>query len=224
MNEQTLEILDQSLEYSLWAFLLVFLASLCFIALRLKARKQGLADYLRNEFERRYEQRYEQEIIGDDLGEIVDGAVPLSNRVRMATKALILSVALAFIFFLLVGFTPLSFFGNFATEPTRETGPLRLTSLIYERFFEGFSLEGEVWNQTQEPMGGLKALVSIWKSENELLDEVSVQVKPNPLPALSAGTFSLRYTENSPFLYGYHVTFKNDQEREVPHVEGFDIE
>ena len=50
MNERTIEILDQSLEYSLWAFLFVFLASLCFIALRLKARKQGLADYLRYEF------------------------------------------------------------------------------------------------------------------------------------------------------------------------------
>ena len=220
MNERTLEILDQSLEYSLWAFLFVFLASLCFIALRLKARKQGLADYLRYEFER----RYEQEIVGEDLGEVVDGAVPLSNRVRMATKALILSVALAFVCFLLAGFTPLSFFGNFATAPTRETGPLRLTLLTYERFYEGFSLEGEVWNQTQEPMGGLKALVSIWKSEHELLDEVSVQVKPDPLPALSAGTFSLRYTENSPFLYGYQVTFENDQDMEVPHVEGFDVE
>lgn len=220
MNERTLEILDQSLKYSLWAFLFIFLASLCFIALRLKARKQGLVDYLRDEFER----RHEQVIMGEDLGEVVDGAVPLSNRVRMATKALILSVALAFVCFLLAGFTPLSFFGNFATEPTRESGPLRLTLLTYERFYEGFSLEGEVWNQTQEPMTGLKALVSIWKSEHEFLDEVSVQIDPDPLPALSAGTFNLRYTENSPFLYGYQVTFENEQDREVPHVEGFDVE
>ena len=220
MNERTLEILDQSLKYSLWAFLFIFLVSLCFIALRLKARKQGLVDYLRDEFEK----RYQREMVGEDLGEVVDGAVPLSNRVRMATKALILSVALAFVCFLLAGFTPLSFFGNFATETTRETGPLRLTLLTYERFFEGFSLEGEVWNQTEEPMTGLKALVSVWKSEQELLDEVSVQVEPDPLPALSAGTFSLRYTENSPFLYGYQVSFENEQNLKVPHVEGFDVE
>ncbi len=220
MNERTLQILDRSLEHSLWVFLFIFLASLCFIALRLKARKQGLADYLREEFE----SRHEQEIMGEDLGEVLDGAVPLSNRVRMATKALILSAALAFVCFLVVGFTPLSFFGNFATEPTRETGPLRLTLLTYERFYEGFSLEGEVWNQTERPMTGLKALVSVWKSEQELLDEVSVQVEPDPLPALSAGTFSLRYTENSPFLYGYQVTFENEQDLKVPHVEGFDVE
>ena len=220
MNERTLEILDQSLKYSLWAFLFIFLVSLCFIALRLKARKQGLVDYLRDEFEK----RYQREMVGEDLGEVVDGAVPLSNRVRMATKALILSVALAFVCFLLAGFTPLSFFGNFATETTRETGPLRLTLLTYERFFEGFSLEGEVWNQTEEPMTGLKALVSVWKSEQELLDEVSVQVEPDPLPALSAGTFSLRYTENSPFLYGYQVSFEDEQNLKVPHVEGFDVE
>jgi len=219
MNQRTLEILDQSLKYSLWAFLFIFLASLCFIALRLKARKQGLANYLRDEFER----RYQKEMMGEDLEEVLDGAVPLSNRVRMATKTLILSAALAFVCFLLAGFTPLSFFGNFATEPTRETGPLRLTLLTYERFYEGFSLEGEVWNQTQEPMTGLKALVSVWKSERELLDEISVQVAPDPLPALSAGTFSLRYTENSPFLYGYQVTFENEHSR-IPHVEGFDVE
>ena len=219
MNQRTLEILDQSLKYSLWAFLFIFLASLCFIALRLKARKQGLANYLRDEFER----RYQKEMMGEDLEEVLDGAVPLSNRVRMATKTLILSAALAFVCFLLAGFTPLSFFGNFATEPTRETGPLRLTLLTYERFYEGFSLEGEVWNQTQEPMTGLKALVSVWKSERELLDEISVQVAPDPLPALSAGTFSLRYTENSPFLYGYQVTFENEHSK-IPHVEGFDVE
>lgn len=220
MSERTLQILDQSLEYSLWAFLLIFLAGLCFIALRLKARKQGLVDYLRDEFEK----RYEEEILGESLGEAVDGALPLSNRVRMATKALILSAAVALVCFLLAGFTPLSFFGNFATETTREEGPLRLTMLTYERFFEGFSLEGEVWNQTEEPMRGLKALISIWKSESELLDEVSVQVEPDPLPPLSAGTFNLRYTENSPFLYGYHVTFENQQNQRVPHVEGFDVE
>ncbi len=73
-------------------------------------------------------------------------------------------------------------------------------------------------------MTGLKALVSVWKSKHELLDEVSVQVEPNPLPALTAGTFSLRYTEHSPFLYGYQVHFKNAQDGKVPHVEGFDVD
>ena len=220
MNERVLEILDQSLKYSLWAFLLAFLASLCFVALRLKARKQGFSAYLREEFEK----RHEQEIMGEDSGKVLDRTVPLANQLPMVVQALVVSAVLAFVCFLVVGFTPLSLFGNFATENPSQTTPLRLTLLAYERFYDGFSLNGEVWNQSQEPMGGLRALVSIWKSDLELLDEITVQVKPDPLPPGAAGVFNLRYAENSPFLYGYQVTFSSDQDLKIPHVQGFEVE
>lgn len=220
MNERVLEILDQSLKFSLWAFLLIFLASLYFIALQLKARKPGFSAYLREEFEK----RYEDEIMGVDAGKVADRAVLLANRLRMAIQALVISAVLAFMCFLVVAFTPLSWFGNFATEDTRQAARLRLTLLTYERFYDGFSLDGEVWNQSPESMGGLRALISVWKSDRELLDEVSVQVEPDPLPPGSAGVFNLRYTENSPFLYGYQVTFKSGQDLEIPHVQGFDVE
>ena len=220
MNERVLEILDQSLKYSLWAFLLTFLASLCFIALQLKARKQGFSDYIREEFEK----RYEEEIIGEDPGKVLDRTVPLANRLPMVVQALVVSAVLSFGCFLVVGFTPLSLFGNFATENPSQAVPLRLTLLAYERFYDGFSLNGEVWNQSQESMGGLRALISIWKSDSELLDEITVQVEPDPLSPGSAGVFSLRYTENSPFLYGYQVTFGSDQDLNIPHVQGFEVE
>ena len=220
MNERVLDILDQSLKYSLWAFLLTFLASLCFIALQLKARKQGFAEYLREEFEK----RYKEEITGEDPGKVLDRTVPLANRLPMVVQALVVSAVLAFGCFLVVGFTPLSFFGNFATENPSQATPLRLTLLAYDRFYDGFSLNGEVWNQSQESMEGLRALISIWKSDRELLDEITVQVEPDPLSPGSAGVFSLRYTENSPFLYGYQVTFSSNQDLTVPHVQGFEVE
>ena len=220
MNERVLDILDQSLRYSLWAFLLTFLASLCFIALQLKARKQGFAEYLREEFEKRYEKK----VLGENPEKVLDRTVPLANRLRMVVQALVISAFLAFGCFLVVGFTPLSLFGNFATENPSQAAPLRLTLLAYERFNDGFSLNGEVWNQSQESMRGLRALVSIWKSDRELLDEITVQVEPDPLPAGSAGVFSLRYTESSPFLYGYQVTFGSDQDMKIPHVQGFEVE
>jgi len=220
MNERVLDILDQSLKYSLWAFLLTFLASLCFIALQLKARKQGFAEYLRKEFEK----RYEEEILGEDQGKVLDRTVPLANRLPMVVQALVVSAVLALGCFLVVGFTPLSLFGNFATENPSQAAPLRLTLLAYDRFYDGFSLNGEVWNQSQESMRGLRALISIWKSDSELLDEITVQVEPDPLPAGAAGVFNLRYTESSPFLYGYQVTFSSDQNLKIPHVQGFEVE
>lgn len=219
MSEQILQILDQSLTYSLWAFLLIFIIILFFIALRLKARKRGLADYFREEFEK----RFEREIVGEDLAKPLERYVPLSNRLRMAVHALFISAVLALGCFLVAGFTPISFFDNFATEKRWQTTPLRLTRLNYERFYEGFSLQGEVWNQSEESIRGLRAIIHIWKFDHELLDQVLAPVQPDPFPSRSAGTFSVRYTENSPFLYGYQVSFETADGLEVPHVKGFDV-
>ncbi|MDA2929269.1 hypothetical protein MYX84_04860, partial [Acidobacteria bacterium AH-259-O06] len=217
MSEQILQILDQSLTYSLWAFLLIFIIILFFIALRLKARKRGLADYFREEFEK----RFEREIVGEDLAKPLERYVPLSNRLRMAVHALFISAVLALGCFLVAGFTPISFFDNFATEKRWQTTPLRLTRLNYERFYEGFSLQGQVWNQSEQSIRGLRAIIHIWKFDHELLDQVLAPVQPDPFPSRSAGTFSVRYTENSPFLYGYQVSFERADGLEVPHVKGF---
>lgn len=219
MGEQTLYILDQSLFYALWAFMLVFLISLFFIRHQLKTRKQGLADYFQEEFE----QHLEDNLKGKFLSSETASFVLLSDRIRMATRALILSILLAVVCFVVVGFTPLSFFDNFANRKVWTTAPLRLTLLNYERFYEGFSVDGEVWNQGEEPLTGLSASIQIWGSERDLLEEISVPVQPDPFLPRSPGTFSLRYTTNSPFLYGYRVLFVNDEGQHMSYVKGFDV-
>ena len=219
MGEQTLYILDQSLIYALWAFMVVFLISLFFIRRQLKARKQGLADYFQEEFE----QRLEDNLKGKSLSSETASFVFLSDRIRMATRALVLSALLAIACFVVVGFTPLSLFDNFTNRQVWTTAPLRLTLLNYERFYEGFSVDGEVWNQGEEPLTGIRASIQIWGSERDLLEEVSVPVQPDPFLPRSSGTFSLRYTTNSPFLYGYRVLFVNEEGQHMSHVKGFDV-
>lgn len=220
MNEQTLQILDQSLRVSLWAFLVTFIACLTFIALRLRARREALGDY----FSREFDERYQQNLSGTESQRPIRPSLHLSNRLPMAVQALALSLLLSLIFFLVIGFTPFSPWSNFANTDLQGNTPLRLTFLSYERFHDGFSLQGEVWNQSQDSIEGLRALVKIWRSEDELLDQVQVLVKPGPLAAESAGTFSMRYTEKSPLLYGYQVNFQSEEGVRIPHITGFDVE
>ena len=220
MNEHTVQILDQSFRISLWTFLVVFIVSLTFIALRLRARQEKLSDY----FSREFDEKYEQDITGTKLESSPYASFQLSNRLPMVVQALVLSFFLSLLCFLVIGFTPFSPLSNFANSDFESSTPLRLTFLTYERFHEGFSLQGEVWNQSQEPIEGLRALVQIWRSERELLDQVPVAVEPDPLAAESAGSFSIRYTEKSPFLYGYQVTFQSEEGVRIPHIQGFDVD
>lgn len=184
MTAKTLHILDQSLEYSLCAFLAFFLVALFFIAIRTPRH---------------------------------------SMQARSAALAVFFSTALGAIFFVFVSFTPLPFLENFATARSLEVVPLRLTALIYERFYEGFSLDGEVWNQSKEPMDGLLAVIRIRGAEQDILEEVAVPVTPQPLKAGTPGTFQLRYEKNSPFLYGYQVSFVTPWGVVIPHLTGFDV-
>ena len=218
MSLQTLDILDRSLTCSMWVFLFSFLVCLIFVAMRLRTRKLGLADYFSKEFDK----RLEREIAGHDPLQSPAAHVPLSDRLRMAANALLVSVLMAFVSFVAVGFTPLSFFDNFATTVVRVEAPLRLTMLNYERFYEGFSLQGELWNQSDEAIPGLVAAIQIWKTDREPLARISVTVEPDPVPAQSVGKFSFRYTEQSPFLHGYQVSFESKDGLEIPHIKGFD--
>ena len=135
-----------------------------------------------------------------------------------------ISLLFAALFFLIYVFTPLPIFDNFASGDAWRITPLRLTAVTYDRFYEGFSLEGEVWNQTETPLIRLQSVVKIWGSDDKLLDEVVVPVEPAVLPGGTAGTFDLLYENNSPFIKGYQVSFVDQEGKAIPHVTGFDIE
>jgi len=187
MSNKTLEILDNALRYSLWAFLVLFLLGAAYLFF---AHRKEAGVYL----------------------------------IRSFFRAAVLAGLVAAIFFLIVAFTPLSFFENFATATSlEEPAPLRLTAVVYERFFEGFTLDGEVWNQTGQVMDGVRVQVTIWGKDKKQLDRLVLPVEPSPLLPGNPGKFSVRYEKNSPFLEGYEVHFVSAKGDPIPHVKGFDV-
>ncbi len=147
------------------------------------------------------------------------GTTPLKTTFH----ALLLSALLAAATFLGVSFLPLSFLHNFTSAGPLQEWPLRLTALVYQRTYEGFSLQGEVWNQTKAPIANAQAVVRVWGNDRQLLDTVTVPLEPNPLPPSQAASFNLTYNKNSPFLYGYEVAFLGPDGKVIPHIKGFDV-
>ncbi len=221
MNAETLVIVDWAVRVSLIAFLCLFATFFVYSWFRSRRKKRALARYFEDELARRFadpEGGPEQAPI-----ETAPVYAPKSNRWRSAIRSLTLAAMLTVLFFVGICFVPFPFLHNFATERAWRMEPLRLTGLTFERFFEGFFVEGEVWNQTEEPIDGLQALITIWDHNRDTLEKKLVKVLPEPLQAGKAGRFELRYEENSPFLAGYKVEFLDANGDLVPHIEGFDV-
>jgi hypothetical protein len=209
MNPEILQILDRAAQNSLWVFLVSFVVLLIFARYRLKKRLKKVEDLFRREKRDKPEKPIER--------------LPV-NEWHLATRTLMISLFFAGAFFLVYVFTPLPFFDNFAAGDSWRITPLRVTAVAYDRFYQGFSLEGEVWNQTETPLLRLRSVVKVWGTDDKLLDEVVVPVEPAVLTGGTAGTFSLLYEENSPFIKGYQVSFVDQEGQPVPHVTGFDVE
>lgn len=186
MTQRTLEILDNSLKYSLWGFVIVLILALALI-FAFKSQRVG---------------RF---------------------AARSAFRAAIVALVAAGAMFLVVAFTPLSPIVNFASVQSLDSSPLRLTALIYERTYDGFSLQGEVWNQSPATLSNLQAQVNIWGQDGKQLDRVTVSVEPRDLAPSQSGAFTLQYSKNSPFLYGYDVSFISPDGKVIPHIKGFDV-
>ncbi|MFB3902285.1 MAG: hypothetical protein ACE15E_02435 [Acidobacteriota bacterium] len=146
------------------------------------------------------------------------------NRLRTAFHAVLLAALLAAVIFAGVSFLPLSFFENFASVRTLQEWPLRLTALVYQRTYEGFTLQGEVWNQTKGPLENIQAVVRVWGNDRQVLDTITVPLEPNILPPSQAARFNLTYNKNSPFLFGYDVAFLGSDGKVIPHIKGFDVQ
>jgi len=209
MNPEVIEILDRAVVDSLWIFLVSFALLLIYARYRLGSRLKRVEDLFNREAEQK-PKRLTQRVSVDEW--------------QLATRTSIVAIFLSLAFFFVFMFTPLPIFENFAAGNAWKITPLRVTAVTYDRSYEGFSMEGEVWNQTESPLLQLQVLVKICGTDDKLLDEVKVPLEPPVLPGGTAGTFSLRYEKNSPFIKGYQVSFLDQDDRIVPHVTGFDVE
>jgi len=149
---------------------------------------------------------------------------PWYNPWRISLQSSLLAILLGLFGTLIYLFLPLPFFENFAAGSEWKIVPLRVTAISYDRFYEGFSLEGEVWNQTRDEPLELTARIEVVGNDDKPLDEIEIRVKPSPLEPGKAGTFEIRYTEYSPFIKGYRVAFFSVDGRRIPHLTGFDVE
>ncbi len=203
MTQETIDILDSALWYALLAFLVLILLTSCWIALRAQARRRGRADY--------------------DPEEPQPALQATPADVGSAFKALLLCAVLSALFLTGLLLAPFSFLDNFVTTESWKLKPLRLTHLTLQRLEAGFVLEGELYNQTEEPFEALAGVVKIWGIDKQLLDEAPLEVEPMPLPPLQSGRFKVRYQEEPVLLYGFQVVFLDAEGNPVPHTQGFDL-
>jgi hypothetical protein len=211
MNSDIVLILDQALRYSLLSFLIVFLILLLYSRAKIRGRRKKIEDiYMELGQDTRASQRF------------LSGA--LFDQWRISLKSMMVSLLCALIVFVFFLFTPLPLVQNFASDNPFRIEPLRVTALTYERFYEGFSVKGEVWNQTEEPFTDLQARINVIGLDGEPLEEVVVQVEPVSLKPGEAGTFELEYAQNSPFIKGYQVSFSDQTGTAIPHTLGFDVQ
>jgi hypothetical protein len=214
MSSDLVIIIDQALKYALLGFLLSYLILLLYSRAKLRGQRKKLEDIYME--------------VAEGVPSLRSDRLPFSGALfdqwRISLKALMVSLLCGLAIFIIFLFTPLPLVKNFASDNPFRIEPLRVTALTYDRFYEGFSVKGEVWNQTEDPFDQLQAVIRVIGTDGQPLEEVSIPVEPAPLEPGAVGLFELNYTQNSPFISGYQVSFHEETGRAIPHVLGFDVD
>lgn len=208
MTPLSLDTIDRILAFTLWWFLVALLLFLLFALSRLRRRRRRLGELYAEG--------------GLDPSSQTELGRSLLNQWRILLGCVLAACSTSLVAGLALAFLPIP-----GLQPTAgdslEILPLRLTALEFDRFYEGFKLDGEVWNQTALPLAGLEAVVTVIGLRDETLAELPAPVTPSPLPPGTAGTFQFEYRENSPFIKGYRVAFRDATGASLPHTAGFDV-
>ena len=199
MNLELVRILDNALQFSLW----VFLGSLFLFLLISRARLVRHAVKTRDSAQ-------------------VEKLNPAYDQSRVAFRSASFSLVLCLLVLAVCLFSPLPGLKNLVNTRSWQLTPLRVTAISWDRIYEGFNLEGEVWNQTDQDMGGLTAVISVVGTYDELLDSLVIPVEPEILGGGEPGTFSVSYKKNSPVIKGYRLGFTDQNGEPVRHISGFD--
>lgn len=199
MNPQLIQIVDNALTVSLWSFLGLFLIFL------LAARRRLARHAVR---------------AGDS--DRIEKLNPAFNQYLIVFRSAIVSLAFGLLMMAVLLFGPVPGLKNLVNTSSWQLTPLRVTALSWNRIYEGFTLEGEVWNQTQNDMEEVTVVISVVGSYDELLDSLEIPIEPRILPAGESGSFKVRYQENSPFIRGYRLGFRGKKGNPVAHTAGFD--
>ena len=146
------------------------------------------------------------------------------NVLRPCWHGFLLASMIGGFSFFVYALAPFPLLHNFSTSESWKKVPLRLTALSFDRFQDGFSLTGEVWNQQDEPLPDIQVIVTIRDHNKELLEEVTLATEPPLLEPGQTAQFELDYRRNSTLLYGYEVRFQTAQGEPIQHIAGFNVE
>jgi hypothetical protein len=116
MNAAVLSVLDRSLQYSLWGFLLAFLALLLFLSYQMRSRKLSVGELYEEESGKWPRRR----------------RISTNAQIRVAARALTVSLLAGLLLFAAFTFVPLPGIDNFASGTAWQIPPLRVTALNYE--------------------------------------------------------------------------------------------
>lgn len=199
MNPELLNIFDNAVRFSLWVFMAAFLILLLVSRRRLVRHAVKTSESARA-------QKFN----------------PAYDQARIVFRSMAASVLVSLLLLVVYLFGPVPGLDNLVNGASWQLTPLRVTAISWDRVYEGFTLEGEVWNQTREDMEGVSAVISVVGSYDELLDSLVVPVEPSPLESGESGSFAVRYSKNSPFIKGYRLGFTDSEGNPVRHTAGFD--
>ena len=147
---------------------------------------------------------------------------PAYDQSRVAFRSASFSLVLCLLVLAVYLFSPFPGLKNLVNTRSWQLTPLRVTAISWDRVYEGFNLEGEVWNQTDEDMGEPQCRHRVVGTYDELLDSLVIPVKPGILGGGEPGAFSISYKKNSPFIKGYRLGFTDQNGEPVRHIAGFD--
>jgi hypothetical protein len=142
----------------------------------------------------------------------------------IAFNSMLLALICGVVFFVVYTLVPFPNAHNLVTTSSWQVVPLRVTQVKYDRYYEGFSVSGEVWNQTQDPLSGIRLQVEVIGTDDKPIDEFEVKLEKDPIPPGESSHFEFSYDKNSPFIKGYRMTFLDPDGATIPHLTGFDVQ
>jgi len=222
MPDEIVAVLDRALVAALWVFLVVLSASLAGSFLVLKQKNRTIVKGLQRRFER------------DKPGESPDRQTVQAWRsylkrwdpVRAGLSASLWSVSIASGVFLFLGFSPWTGIVGVSTEP-----PLRVTWLYVEPTAEGFRVEGDVWNQSKNPLSVRASVVLLDSSGKELggatapmeprqlkpRDEGAIRIAVGAYPG--ASDFTLRFLSQDGRTLRFAKGFPGTADEQIPRTD-----
>ncbi|RPJ64667.1 MAG: hypothetical protein EHM23_00080 [Acidobacteria bacterium] len=210
MPDEIVAVLDRALVSALWVFLAVLSVLLAGSFLILRQKNRTILKGLQRRFERDKPGESPDRLTAEAWGSYLKRWDP----VRAGLGASLWSVSVALAVFLFLGFSPWTGIVGVSTEP-----PLRVTWLYVEPTPEGFRIEGDVWNQSKEPLS-VRASVVLLDASGKELGGATASIEPGQLKPRDEGAIRIA-VGTCPGASDFTLRFLGEDGRTLHFAKGF---